>query len=380
MRKDYLRPWQAVILGSVAGLIGVIIVVVAMHALSLKEKLQPIPTPLPRNIPLQIRGAIPYWDKTAVTSFTDNVKLFSHISLFWYYLTPEGDVAKYKYAVEDKELLNFAREHGVKTSMVITNLPDGEASSWNTDLVKNVINDPVRRQKHIDAIKNKIVEMGFDGVTIDYESLAGDLKNNFSKFISDLSASLHQAHKLVGVSLHAKSGSRGDRDYSFQDWPKLAKAADQLFIMAYDEHWASSSPGAVASYSWDERVVSYALNHDIPPQKLFLGIPFYGYDWNVDSHDPAKGLTYKEVMELIKKYDVQPQFDETSREPHFTYEADGDSHEVWYEDAHSVAEKIKLADDVGLSGVSFWRLGGEDPQVWERLKEINQINSSPIEQ
>ncbi|KKW33553.1 MAG: Spore peptidoglycan hydrolase [Parcubacteria group bacterium GW2011_GWB1_53_43] len=45
----------------------------------------------------------------------------------------------------------------------------------------------------------------------------------------------------------------------------------------------------------------------------------------------------------------------------------GDEHIVWYEDARSMGEKIKLAKDNNLAGFSLWVIGLEDPALWDTL-------------
>jgi spore germination protein len=42
-------------------------------------------------------------------------------------------------------------------------------------------------------------------------------------------------------------------------------------------------------------------------------------------------------------------------------------HEVWYEDAESIAAKLELADSHGVGAVELWRLGSEDPRLWDSL-------------
>ena len=46
------------------------------------------------------------------------------------------------------------------------------------------------------------------------------------------------------------------------------------------------------------------------------------------------------------------------------------NHEVWFENGPSVEVKVQLAREAGFGGVTFWRLGGEDPEVWERVRKF----------
>jgi len=49
-------------------------------------------------------------------------------------------------------------------------------------------------------------------------------------------------------------------------------------------------------------------------------------------------------------------------------DAQGNQHEVWFEDARSLRSKIQLAWELGIKGVALWRLGMEDPNIWPMLR------------
>jgi hypothetical protein len=130
--------------------------------------------------------------------------------------------------------------------------------------------------------------------------------------------------------------------------------------MAYDYHWATSAPGAIAPLAWVEQVVQFAASQ-ITPSKLQLGIALYGYDW---VGTQGTGLTYDQVAARLASSGATRQWSTADSAPWFRYSASGVSHDVWYEDAQSVAPKLALVDKYGLAGAVFWRLGGEDAAVW----------------
>jgi len=41
--------------------------------------------------------------------------------------------------------------------------------------------------------------------------------------------------------------------------------------------------------------------------------------------------------------------------------------QVFYEDGFSILTRMKMYKDEAVNGVSFWRLGQEDPEVWKYL-------------
>lgn len=336
--------------------------------------IQPKPSPqaseTPKRKPLKVKVSIPYWDQqSAAKSFKENVDLINYVSLFWYFLGSDGEIHKYNYAKEDLSLISFAHEKGVKVEVVITNLP--EDGGWDSARVEKVLKDETLRQKHIEEIVSLSERLEIDGVDIDYEQLNKNLKDDFSKFIQDLGSALREKGKYLGVALHPKSDDGGgfENGALAQNWQEISEGADNLYIMAFNEHWDESGPGPVASIGWVERIVKYAQSLKIDRHKLFLTIPLFGYDWKKDSGENAKGLTHGDVTKLLEKFSVSEEWDETNASSYFHY---GDG-EVWFENARSVMRKIELAEDAGFRGITFWRLGGEDPQIWPLLKSKNSL-------
>jgi len=319
---------------------------------------------------LKIRGAIPYWDQdNAFTSFKNNLNAFTYISVFWYYLDDVGNIETYQYAREDKSIIDFAHTHNVRVISTITNLPD--SGNWDSkERVEQVIDDSSKRAKHIRDIVALTEKFNFDGILIDYEEVSASHKDAFSHFIAELAGALHQKGKLLAVSLHPKRQKADNAIGAFQDWQALANSSDQLSIMSYDQHYDTSDPGPIASIGWLRKIIAYAQSSHIPMQKFFLGLSPDGYDWNKDNDQAAQGVTYDDIQKLLQEHRIKETWDETASAPYFLYEQNGDKHEVWFENARSIDEKIILAKDAGFGGVTFWRLGKEDQSIWKTLSTL----------
>lgn len=335
-----------------------------------KSSIQIPSTPSQSNpYPLKMKASIPYWDQeNAFLTFKENVALFDTVHLFWYYVGKQGTIEKYEYAQEDRNIIEFARSNNVKVIPLITNLP--ETGTWDKERVGKILNNATLRKTHIRNIIQKIDEYNFDGIDMDYEQLAKTDKNAYSQFLSELSIELHKKNKLLVVALHPKREENQSKESigDFQDWSAIGKSADQLSIMAYDQHWNTGSAGPIASIEWVNEIIAYATRLNIPQEKFYLGVPLDGYDWNKDDDEPADGVTYDDVSQLLSEHEADERWDTSAQSPYFFYKEDGDTHEVWYENTRSTIEKMKAAQNAGFGGVNFWRLGGEDPTVWEAVK------------
>lgn len=329
---------------------------------------QPVAFEESSAVGLQVFGSIPYWDQErSFASFQKNVEAIDFISLFWYYLTADGQIAKYQYAKEDQRILDFAKARNVKVLALVSNLPEGGGSDWDWKRVDGVIADPEKRKQHIADILALLESKNFDGVDIDYEDLQDTQTDGFSLFMKELGSALHEEGKILKVALHRRENN--GHTYG-QDWVAISQAADQLMLMTYDEHSESGEPGPVASIGWVRRTIEFALSLGVPKEKIFGGIPLYGYDWAMrkdGSFDTAKVLEYEDVVNIMEVFEAQPQFDEESASPYLKYSV-GKNHIVWFENEKSFAAKLELAQELGVAGIAFWRLGGEDPAVWRTLQ------------
>lgn len=324
---------------------------------------------------------IPYWDQQkAFESFQKNVEVFDFISLFWYRIDQKGNIRTYDSTVEDQNIIEYAHQKNVKVLAVIANLPDyTEGGDWDWRRVDRVISSPNTRRKHIEDILKLLDEKKFDGINIDYEALRLQQRDDFSTFVEELSEALHQKDKLVGIAIHPKTSENNSEEANgsqAQDLARLSAAADQLYFMTYEEHYELSDPGPTGSLSWMKQVLGYAINDlGVDREKVFVGIPLYGYDWNVNQPSiKAGGLEFNDVTKLLEQTESEVEWNPQEGESQFTYFNRGSEHEVWFNDEKSVAAKLKLAKTLRVRSIGFWRLGGEDPDVWKTVRTLRSEN------
>ena len=132
---------------------------------------------------------------------------------------------------------------------------------------------------------------------------------------------------------------------------------------------------AVAPLPNVRRVVEYALT-EIPAEKLWLGIPNYGYDWRLPfvQGTKATSISTRYAVSLAQQYGAEISFDVNAQTPWFRYtDRDGVGHEVWFEDARSIQAKLNLISEYGLSGAGYWNMMRPFPQNWPLLNSLYRI-------
>lgn len=143
----------------------------------------------------------------------------------------------------------------------------------------------------------------------------------------------------------------------------------------YEWGYALSEPMAVAPIDKVEQVVRFAVSA-IPPDKIFLGIPNYGYDWTlpfIRGQSRARTIGNVQAVEQAIQVGAPIQYDETAQSPHYNYWRDRAEHEVWFEDARSIRAKLALAGEFQLHGVSIWNIMRYFPQLWLVLNNLYDI-------
>ncbi|MGB8954229.1 MAG: glycosyl hydrolase family 18 protein [Tumebacillaceae bacterium] len=248
----------------------------------------------------------------------------------------------------------------------ISNAPEG---NFDPQVAHAVISDPVVRKKAISNLVQVVKSNGFQGVNIDFENMAPEDRAAYTAFIRELTEKMHAQGAKVMISVTAKTTDAPKSNWvGTFDYAALGKVVDRMQMMTYDENGPWGEPGPVASDPWVEKVLKYATSQ-VPAEKLLIGLPAYGYDWNLNDKKANKAVAWKAMPNLLSKTGAAPQWDDKSKSPHLSYQAaDGSQHIVWYENGDSIQAKVQLAVKYKLAGVSVWRMGLEDESFWKAVK------------
>ncbi len=295
-------------------------------------------------------------DVRSYQSLQNNIQLLDYVASFDFQVQPNGEL-KEKSTQKD---LQWTKGQGVKTLMLLHNINGGidGASAYQA------IAQEKSRDKLISNIITNMEQYGFDGVNIDFEGINPEGRTSFNIFLQQLADILQEKNKLLTVCVPAKTGSEQEPWYAAYDYAHIGKVADLVIIMSYDEHWAGSEPGPVASLPWVNRVMEYAVQQ-MPGDKILMGIPCYGYDWTGSGQ--GQGLTWRTIESLVQQYG-NVQWDNTNSVPYLQYWQNGQKHEVWFENQYSLAMKLDLVEQHNLRGIAFWRLGYEGQAFWETVQ------------
>jgi spore germination protein YaaH len=346
--------------------IGIIAVVLTVHAFSGSRRLVPAPR--------VVVASLPYWSIGQVTgAVLANRREVNEASPWMYGLSSDGQITLdsgiNKTALTKS--LNQLRAEGLPLVPTLANV-DAQGN-WTYPPVARILHDPAAMARHVAAIVALVDSRHYAGIDIDYEELRAGDRHDFTTFVTQLAGALHAAGKLLSVAVFAKTTDAGYAPRNVaQDYAAIGKVADQVRLMGYDYHWSTSPPGPIAPISWLSSVLGYAKTQ-IPAAKIILGVPEYGYDW---SRGHGTGITWQQALRLSRQPGVRLRYSTASQAPWFSYTtATGRQHTVWFENAASSRAKFRLAHAAGIGGVYIWLYGSADPGMWPALRQELPIGS-----
>lgn len=285
----------------------------------------------------------------------NTLPFLSELSVFSYGFTEEGVLVPP--ILDDIWMIDEALENS--TIPILTLTPFGEDGNFNNNLISDIVQNPVARDNLINNLLVVMDEKNFEGLDIDFEFIKAKDRDLFTEFVRVCTERMHEAGYQVSVALAPKtSATQRGLLYEGKDYRALGAIADHVLVMTYEWGYTYGPPMAVAPLNQVRRVIEYAVT-EMPPEKISMGIPNYGYDWALPYErgvTRARTIGSIEAVRIAVNQGVQIHFDEIAQTPFFKYELDGITHEVWFEDVRSLQKKFDLIKEFGLRGPGYWQI------------------------
>lgn len=313
-----------------------------------------------------VSGWLPYW--TMPASVADVVAHGTSVGIaspFWYDLDTPEHLTKYPGA-GDANVVAKLRTAGASVMPTVV-------SSIGAAHMVGALKHQATRAEMEARLVTLAATHGYDGIDLDFERMAATATHRQAKrlaslyvtFVSELAGHLHARGLQLSVTVMPRTDAstwHTGMSAVIYDYAGLGTAADTLRIMAYNRHMPGTRPGGVAPLPWVRDVLDYAVAH-VPPERVELGVPTYGFDW-VDTTTTGHSVTFRTARWLRHRHDATVEWHDVSGEPSFRYRDHGVRHVVWYSSARSIRARAAVAADYGLRGITLWYLGGEAPAAW----------------
>ena len=318
----------------------------------------------PRPV-IQVNGYIYILGQEAGPIVRDVGRYLTYLSPFAYLIREDGSLQQ----IDDAAAIQAAFAVGAIPMMAITNFT---ATARGENLASVVLNSPQLVESLLTNIVTIMREKGYRGLNIDFENVLPADRIPYNNFLQRAVNRLHPLGYFVSTAVAPKiSGQQGGLLYEAHDYEAHGRIVDFVVLMTYEWGWRKGPPQAISPINEMRRVLDYAVTV-IPREKIFLGFQIYARDW-LYPHVPgqeAETFSNQEAILRAVRYGATIQYDIVSQSPFFRYtDAQGQGHEVWFEDARSAQAKFDLIKNYNLRGLSYWALGYPFPQNWALLND-----------
>lgn len=283
-----------------------------------------------------LRSALPY---------------LTYLTIFGYGFDLDGNLIP----VEDEELIALAKEYHTQPMMLLSSIT--EQGTFNSNLTKALLENPELQQTVLTNILEVIEEKGYAGLDIDFEFIPPETAQAYIDFVELAASLLNPKGYIVHVDLAPKSSAdQPGLLYEAHNYAALGMAANQVLVMTYEWGYTYGPPMAVAPLNQVRRVLEYAIT-EIPTEKIQMGIPNYGYDWQLpyEQGRAATSIGNMQALEIASTYGTEILYDDLAQSPYFYYTDNmGISHVVWFEDVRSITAKLNLLKELNLNGAGYW--------------------------
>ena len=286
-------------------------------------------------------------------------------------------------SIASADYVNYAHQSNIEVWAAIRDFDGGINSAEESYAM---LSKTSNRENLTNQLIAAALQLGIDGINVDFEKISAECGEHYIQFIRELSVKCHQNGLVLSVDNYVPQ--EYNRQYHRKEQGVFA---DYVVIMGYDEHYGGSPvAGSVSSYNFVKNGIENTLK-EVPASKVISALPFFTRVWKetpktaeelsaqagteaaeYSNNVESTAYSMAEAAAVVAQAGATANWDEETKQNFATWEAEGSTFKVWLEDVSSLEPKLQLMKDYGLAGTAAWRLGQEEPEVWELiLKYVN---------
>ena len=297
-----------------------------------------------------------------VESLVEKTNGLTTIAPTWFHvLNTSGDV----YSIASEDYVTYAHKNGLEVWATLRDF-DSDNGINSFDESYELLKSTKARTKIIDTVISEVVQMGIDGINLDFEKISTDCGEHFIQFVRELSVRCRQNNIVLSIDNYVP------QNFNLQyNRTEQGIVADYVIIMGYDEHYAGSEEaGSVASYDYVKEGITQTLQ-EVPAEKVISAVPFFTRLWSEKNGTvESDALGMEDAQAAVSAAGATATWDDTTKQNYATWNgSDGTKYEIWLEDESSLREKLQIMKDNNLAGTAAWALGQEDQNIWSVIKE-----------
>lgn len=302
----------------------------------------------------------------------------TYLSVFSYKVNLDGTLID----IDDQEIINLAKAYGVAPIMVLSTVTGvGEES---IDITPEILSSTELQQKIIQNTLNVMETEGYYGLNLYIQYVTPENLRSVEEYINLTATELNARGYPLFVTITPSSFLVNERpQYELIDFSRIGEYANKILLLSYQWGFSYGPPAAVTDLTKVRQFFNYIANQ-VPGEKLILGFPVIGYDWELPYVEGtrANSLSTNAAIKLAREVGAVILFDEETQAPYFTYRANNENgeevdHIVWFKDARSIESLVSLAIEYNFDGVGIWNIMQYFDQLW--LIVNSQYNITRLE-
>ena len=306
------------------------------------------------HLPSQPRGQPTYWgftgpwDRRSDSSVIDHGAGLAQIITGWIALDTTSFRPLLLYPDTIGSLPGVAQR---KTALITSYF----GNRFHPEIIRGIGGSPQVAAITAGAIASLVDSGGYRSIVMDFEGMT---PRDLDQLLT-VTRAVADSARARGVSTIVVAVPAGDT--AAYPAALLLQPADLIMPVLYDQHWSGSPPGPIAAPDWVMRNLGTRVA-EVGAARIVAAFPLYGYRWRRAAETEV--ISYEDARRLTDMTNTPLARDHASATLHAL---SPEGWEIWVTDKVLLTGLVRDARQLGVTTFALWRLGLEDPAVWDLI-------------
>lgn len=223
------------------------------------------------------------------------------------------------------------------------------------------------RTNMVNTLINDAEKYGFDGINLDFENIKSAYAKDYLQFVRELSIECERKGLVLSTDNYKPEAY--NRCYNLKEQSRFV---DYVIVMAYDEHYAGTDAGSVASLPFVKEAVEDTVQL-VGNEHVIAGIPFYTRIWTTtDGNTTSRAVGMQAAVEQLNSDGQVALWNDDCGQYVASYTVGNSTRQIWFEEEKSIEAKMQVIQENNVAGVAGWKLGLEKSSVWSVISKYNK--------
>ena len=294
------------------------------------------------------------------SSIDNNMSTISGVNVIaptWYSVTDaSGNMSSYASA----DFVSKMHQRGIDVWALVSDF------DTNVDFAQ-LYSSKAARTNMVNKLVGEAKSYGFDGINLDYENIKSAYAKDYLQFVRELSVACERNGIVLSTDNYKPEAY--NRCYNLKEQSKFV---DYVIVMAYDEHYAGTEAGSVASLPFVKEAVEDTVQL-VGKEHVIAGIPFYTRIWTTtDGNTTSRAVGMQAAVDQLNSDGQVALWNDDCGQYVASYTVGNATRQIWFEEEKSIEAKMQVIQENNVAGVAGWKLGLEKSSVWPVISKYNK--------